>query len=80
MGAVNVHKGGSSWNWSVGCMTIHYSRYASFIGHFAPGRRGRIYVVGDWDGEAPGHRLMAAARSRRRSALFRALETRHGIW
>jgi len=80
VGAVNVHKGGSSWNWSVGCFTIHYSRYQSFIDQFPWAKWGRLYVVGDWDGGAPTRKLLADARSRRRSALFQALEVRHGLW
>lgn len=80
VGAVNVHKGGSSWNWSVGCLTIHYSRWESFIGNFTMGKWGRMYVVGDWDGGVPGRQLLADARSETRAALFRSLESRHGLW
>jgi hypothetical protein len=84
VGAVNVHKGGSSWNWSVGCFTIHYSKWAGFIDNFTMGKWGRMYVIGDWDGSAPARapstRWIADARTARRTELFRALEARAGIW
>ena len=53
VGAVNLHKGGSVWNWSVGCLTIHYARYSQFIEQFEMGAWGRLYLVGEWDGSYP---------------------------
>lgn len=46
---VNVHKGGNSWNYSVGCITLHYSQYTSFIGKFTSGKWGRFYLIGDYN-------------------------------
>lgn len=80
VGAVNLHKGGSSWNWSVGCLTIHYSKYQDFIDRFPWGQWGQIYVIGDWDGTYQGNRQLADARQVRRSALFQALEQRYSLW
>lgn len=83
VGAVNVHKGGTSWTWSVGCFTIHYSKWEGFIGNFTMGDWGRMYVIGDWDGShprrAPAGQLLVDARAGRRSALFRVLEERAGL-
>ena len=50
VGAVNLHKGGSTWNWSIGCLTIHYARWDKFIKHFEMGSWGRLYLVGQWNG------------------------------
>ena len=50
VGAVNVHKGGSTWNWSVGCLTIHYARWDNFIKHFDMNAAGRMYLIGQWNG------------------------------
>ncbi len=52
VGGVNIHKGGSTWNWSIGCLTLHYTSFSKFIDHFVMNKWGRLYVVGDWDGEA----------------------------
>jgi hypothetical protein len=76
---VNVHKGGSTWNWSVGCLTVHYARYQAFIDLFAMGTWGRLYLLGDWDGEKPGRRELADARREVRSALFDALWAPWGV-
>lgn len=80
VGAVNVHKGGSTWNWSVGCLTVHYSRYQDFIDRFRMGTWGSMYVLGDWDGPPPQSTMLAEAGPGRRQALFEALEARHGLW
>ncbi|MBU1238790.1 hypothetical protein KKF84_02130 [Myxococcota bacterium] len=50
VGGVNVHKGGDTWNYSVGCLTQHYSYWDEFISHFDMGKWGRVYVVGDYNG------------------------------
>lgn len=52
VGGVNVHKGGSTWNWSVGCLTLHYASYAKFIALFTQGEWGRLYLLGDWNAPA----------------------------
>lgn len=31
---VNIHKGGDNWDWSEGCITIHYSEYERLMSHF----------------------------------------------
>lgn len=80
VGAVNVHKGGESWNWSVGCLTLHYARYQAFIDLFPMGAWGHVYVVGDWDGGRARPGQLATARTRTRLALFAALEARTGLW
>ncbi len=46
---VNVHKGYDNWTGSVGCMTLHYSQYDSFISHFTSGAWGRTYVIGNYN-------------------------------
>jgi len=77
VGAVNVHKGGSDWNWSVGCLTIHYARWDSFIKHFDMGQWGRLYVVGDWNGiyfHQANHRpTVGSSRQRPRCTRFQRL-------
>lgn len=73
VGAVNVHKGGSTWNWSVGCLTVHYARYQAFIDLFPMGSWGRFYLLGDWDGADPRRAVLADARTRTRTGLFAAL-------
>jgi len=50
VGGVNVHKGGDTWNYSVGCLTQHYSYWDEFISHFDMGKWGRVYLVGDYNG------------------------------
>ena len=48
VGGVNLHQGGDSWNYSVGCLTIHYSQWDAFMRHFpTKGKWGRLYIVGD---------------------------------
>lgn len=43
---VNVHKGGNSWNWSTGCLTVHQSQYNDFISKFTSGNKGMLYIIG----------------------------------
>ena len=31
---IRIHKGGDNWDWSEGCITIHYLDYEGFIKHF----------------------------------------------
>jgi len=31
---VNIHRGGDTWDYSEGCITIHYTLYDTFIKHF----------------------------------------------
>jgi len=48
VGGVNLHYGGDAWNYSVGCLTLHYSQWDSFIAKFpTEGAWGRLYLVGD---------------------------------
>ncbi len=79
VGAVNIHKGGSDWIWSVGCLTLHYSRYEEFIALFPMGKWGKLYLIGDWDGEKPRGQELAEGRTGDRLERFGLLAERFGL-
>ncbi len=47
MNGIDVHKGGETWNYSTGCLTVREStQWSNFISNFTSGDWGRLYIIG----------------------------------